>query len=436
MTDRWTPGSAVRRIRSRIPGWVSSGMVPVADQALVSAVNFLTGIVVARAVGVAGFGAFSLAWMVVLFVANLQYALVSAPMMSIGPKQDPAGTGHYFGAVFLQQGGFALLSMLAVAAGAATIAATVPSWGIDDLLAPMTAATAAYQTQDFLRRYFFTRGRAATALLIDGIGYAGQIAGLVAAAYWLELTAANALWITAAAFAVAAAMGGALTGPLSWRSGQFGAVLQRHWRFAGWLGVSSLLQWTTAHLYFFVAGALFGATAVGALRAANTLLGLTNVLRLALHNVAPVRAAEHFARDGSAALARYVARIGRIGGWATAAIVLVLAAAPEFWLGILFGIEFAPYGWLVRWYAAAYFLMFVMVVLSAALRATERTRVIFLAHLAAAIVLAVTMQPLFDRFGITGAAIGAVLVQTVTVAVLAAGYRRSLRQSTTPTLAG
>ncbi len=63
-----------------------------ADQAMVSGVNFLTGILLARYLGIEAFGQFMLAWMLVLLVNTLQYALVIAPMMSIGPKQPEAET--------------------------------------------------------------------------------------------------------------------------------------------------------------------------------------------------------------------------------------------------------------------------------------------------------------------------------------------------------
>ncbi len=42
-----------------------------ADQVMVSGVNFLTGILLARGLGIEEFGRFTLAWMVVLFVAGM-----------------------------------------------------------------------------------------------------------------------------------------------------------------------------------------------------------------------------------------------------------------------------------------------------------------------------------------------------------------------------
>ena len=74
-----------------------------ADQTMVSGVNFLTGILLARYLGLEEFGRFTLAWMAVLFVNSLQSGLIVQPMMSIGPKQAEDETSAYYGAVVAQQ---------------------------------------------------------------------------------------------------------------------------------------------------------------------------------------------------------------------------------------------------------------------------------------------------------------------------------------------
>ncbi len=57
----------------------------------------------ARFMGLREFGVFALAWMSVLFVNSLQGALIIAPMMSIGPKQEEKDRPSYFGAVVFQE---------------------------------------------------------------------------------------------------------------------------------------------------------------------------------------------------------------------------------------------------------------------------------------------------------------------------------------------
>lgn len=76
-----------------------------ADQTMICGVNFLTAILVARYLGDDEFGRFTLAWMVVLFVKNLQHAMIVSPMMgSIGPKQTRADMLACYDTVMVQLG--------------------------------------------------------------------------------------------------------------------------------------------------------------------------------------------------------------------------------------------------------------------------------------------------------------------------------------------
>ena len=146
-----------------------------ADQALVSGTNFLTFALLARALGVSEFGVFALSWSVVLLVSSLQMALIVAPMMSIGPKQDPTVSSVYYGAVTTQELCFVFLSFLCVYAGTHVFAFCFPFWKTHQLALPLAGATAAYLAQDYGRRYFFTISRNGLALATDALSYLTQL---------------------------------------------------------------------------------------------------------------------------------------------------------------------------------------------------------------------------------------------------------------------
>ena len=90
--------------------------------------------------------------MAILFAASLQHAVINAPMMSIGPKQSEGDAPAYYGAVFVQQAVFAVLSFAMILAGTRVSAVVFPEWAVDDLAWPLACVAAAFQTQDFLRR--------------------------------------------------------------------------------------------------------------------------------------------------------------------------------------------------------------------------------------------------------------------------------------------
>src|ERR1017187_6438615 len=94
----------VERLQS---GWVrrllGREIWALTDQAVVSATNFLTGVMLARFMGLREFGVFTLAWMSVAFANSIQNSLIVAPMMSVGPKQEEGDRPFYFGAVVERQ---------------------------------------------------------------------------------------------------------------------------------------------------------------------------------------------------------------------------------------------------------------------------------------------------------------------------------------------
>ena len=150
-------------LREKMSRALRSGGVALADQSLVSGVNFVTTILLARVIGSEGFGVYSLAWIVMLFVASLQVAFLGSAMMSIGPKQDDSQKPAYFGAVLVQQTAFTGVCIVVVAILCASAGRLVPDAELARLALPLSVAVLSYQLQEFFRRYFYARERTAAA---------------------------------------------------------------------------------------------------------------------------------------------------------------------------------------------------------------------------------------------------------------------------------
>ena len=392
-----------------------------ADQGMVSGVNFLTGLLLARYLGLEEFGRFTLAWMAVLFVNSIQHAAISAPMMSIGPKQPEAEAPAYYGAVMAQQLALGFLAFVLVWIGVSFSAVIFPEWRVASLAWPVAWAAITHQFQDFLRRYFFIRGRSRVAFANDAIRYLGQIAVLI----WIfshfrdAMDSTKVLWLIALTAAVAIAFGMISVERIDIDTRKIRTTTSRHWRFSKWLTASALLQWTTGNLFIIAAGALLGASAVGALKAAQNLMGVVHILFMGLENIVPARAARHFHEGGKNALYGYLKRVTLLGGGATAVAAAVAASAPDFWLGLVFGDQYIDYGYLLRWWAVINLVGFLDVPLRSGLRAIEDTRSIFRAHLWGTLFSLVAVYPMVDSFGLVGAIVGVFLVVVLVRCLLA-----------------
>jgi len=145
------------------------------DQSIVSATNFLTNVMLARSMGLREFGVFALAWMSVLFVNSLQNALIVAPMMSIGPKQEEKDRPSYFGALVFQELVLVSFCFVLVYSVLKVSGSFVRFSEIRQLAFPLAVSAFAYQMQDFLRRYFFATHQSRRALADDALSYLTQL---------------------------------------------------------------------------------------------------------------------------------------------------------------------------------------------------------------------------------------------------------------------
>ena len=204
-----------------------------------------------------------------------------------------------------------------------------------------------------------------------------------------------------------------MLGPLAWEGEGFAEVRRRNGEVSRWLMASVLLQWSSNNLFVVSAGLLLGASAVGALKAAQGLLGLLHVLFQTVENTLVVRASKRFQQGGVPAVAALLRQVALGYGWVPAVVAFIFAATPEFWLTLVFGDSYAGYGHLVRWFAAIYLVIFAGAILRSGLRAIEHTRPIFLALLGTTVFTLLAAYPLVRWLGLTGVMGGMLTVHLI-----------------------
>lgn len=397
-----------------------------ADQALVSACNFATTIVLAHALGLEAFGLFSTAWIVVLLTVSLQLGLVVCPMISIGPGLPGEAGQSYYAIVLVHEAAFLALAGSAVAVG---LALAFGDWA---LAFAAGAACAAHLAQDFSRRYLFARGRPPVVLGIDALNQGVKLALLVLLARSDMLSPARALEVVAASAVLSCVCAIPFRGRLAWRAGEFGAASRRQWQSGRWLVLTGLMQWLSGYAGLLIAGALLGVTLIGVLRAAQSILGVLNLIRDALENTVPPIAGRALASrglDGLRAVIGVTAAIGFVGGLSFTAL---LALTGKSLLAVAFGPDMAAYAWVVTWYSLLFPVSLVSFSQICAFRALERTSAVFAATAAAAALNLALVYPAVRWFGIQGLLSVAITAEVLVCLVLAGLLRRTLRAPSLP----
>ena len=389
-----------------------------ADQAVVSATNFLTNVLIARALGVTQYGVFALSWLALLFVNSIQNALIVAPMMSIGPKMEDENRPHYFGSVVVQELCFAVVGLVAINLAVHSVAIYFHKPELDQLSWPLSIAVFAYLIQDFFRRYLFATKQRRRAFLNDVVSYVPQLLIIVWLAEAGHLTASRSLWTIAFTSMLGITAGIIWLEKVSFNGNRFRSVISQHWKFSRWLIPSGMMEWTSSYLFLMAAPIYFGAVAAGALRSAQNIVGVAHIWFLGLENVVPAETARTLHNNGIHEAERYIMKIIAVWGTITGLFVLIVSVAPHFWLQLTYGSKYLEYGHLLRLYGVLYLLAFFGGPLRASLQALEFTAPIFWSYCVMTVFSLAFAVPFVKWFGLSGVIIGSIVTQIIFQVIL------------------
>jgi O-antigen/teichoic acid export membrane protein len=393
----------------------------IADQALMSAVNFGTMIVLARELVPAEFGAFVLAYTALLFVNGLQTALITQPHNVLGQSRQGREYVTYTSSTAAGQLVFSGATVVAVLVAAAATALVHESAAL--LLVAVAPAAVAWQAQEFARRVLYTEGRIAAAFLADAVSYGGQLALLIALAAFVGTLGAPLAFVAVAATSAAGALFA------GWRiRGALGTSVRRdviveNWAFGKWLGAAIGASWLAAQVYFYLVAAILGATASGGLKAAQMVLGPLNAFLLFLFTVLPIRFAATREGGGDRALAADVRRTYAVTAPFVAVYCAAAALSSNWTMELLYGDVYAGYANVVILFAAYYVILQVVYLLTAALNARRLTRPLFVGNVYAALIGGGLGWLFVEAGGVEGATVGMIVGALVLVAVFWRAYR-------------
>ncbi len=266
------PGPTGSALRGRLGRLAARAGWGVADQALSSLTNFAVGIYVARSLGPRGLGAFSLAFATYLIALNASRGLATDPLVVRYSGAEPAAWRQ---AAARATG---VATTVGIAAGAASVA-------VGMLLSGQTGAAfvalgvmlPGLMLQDSWRYAFFSAGRGGQAFandLVWAIALFPLMAAVAASGHaevqWFVLAWGVSATVAALAGGVQARLVPHLSAAAGW--------LRQHRDLAPRYLGENLSFSAATQLRFYGLSAVAGLAAVGALRAAELLLGPLNVV--------------------------------------------------------------------------------------------------------------------------------------------------------------
>ncbi len=412
------------------------------DQALVSGGNFTLGVLLARYLGVGVFGEYCLLWMGVMFILSLHQSFMTKPLMSLF-----AGKKRSMQTAYIQSLSLLQIAISASVAGMAVVAYFIvkmmgaqAAW---TLYLPLTGFLAAmYLLQDFLRKMFFVKQQYQQPLFMDIVLYVPLLLTLIVLHSLDKLDLVSVLLTMSVMYTISSGFGffisrdsnqGTNTAECtpkpqgqSWsnleqtklnKKEHFKKTVNEHYHYSFWLLGTSLVQWFSGNFFLIAAASVLGTVAVGALRMAQNMVGLCHVLFLAMENIIPAEAAQHFFHNGKKAMFNYLKRVALWGSFPVLLLLGVLTLASPLLIGWLYGPEYQPYGYLVGAYSLHYLFVYIGYPLRFALRTLHHTSPIFFAYCLNAVLSLLVAFPIVDGWGLGGVMAGLIGTQVLTLTV-------------------
>jgi O-antigen/teichoic acid export membrane protein len=374
---------------------------------LISGTNFITMLLLARALIPSDFGLFTVVYSGLLFANGLQGALICVPHNVLGVALQGNDYARYTTSTAVSQLlASAAVALLALVSG---VFAHAAAWGVAPLLVALAPSIVAWQLREFVRRVLYTEGRVASAFANDIIGYGGQT--VVIAILWARdtLTGPAALYALTTMSALAAGLGGwQLRASLKGHVDR--AAVRQNWRFGKWLAGAEILEWlSSVYMYQYLTAIILGPAATGMLKGAQIVLGPTRILALALDTVLPTRLARTLAQSGKQGLHAQLKATLLFVVPPIASYCLLVAVLASPLLRLLYGDRYAGAAGVLRLYAVHAFLGYVLQILCAGLKAKRLSRAVFRSYVYSSLVASLLGWLFIKALGTEGALVGMIL---------------------------
>ena len=191
--------------------------------------------------------------------------------------------------------------------------------------------------------------------------------------------------------------------------------LFNHWREGKWLFLTAVSQWWSGNLFVVASGVYLGATALGALRLAQSLMGVLNVLLQTFENYVLPQTAKKLNLHISEGLT-FVAGISRKAGMLFIPVLLFTFIFAEQLFVLAGGSEYAAYAFALQGMSLLYLLIFLSQPIRLFIRAMLLNDHFFYGYLISLAFALLCAHSLLSTYGLTGAIAGLAISQVLLMA--------------------
>jgi O-antigen/teichoic acid export membrane protein len=412
--------------------WVGKGSLAILDQGLISGSNFLIGILLARWLAPAAYGAYGLAFAIFLLLSLVHQALILEPMSVLGSSDYRNCRRDYLGSLVWIHGALVLpiATILATAAWATHLAANSSS--LPAALAGVTLAAPCVLLYWLARAAFYIKLAPLVAVLGGGL-YCVLVLGGLWLVYQHGLLSPFSAFVLMGFGALVVSGQQLICLKPALKPGSsdasLSAVWREHWRYGRWALASSFLAWIPWNIQYILVSSYSGMARAGMLKA---LLNLTLPVMqgsAAVSLLAQPYASGVHGGEGAAGIGKVTRKLTLLFACIAVAYWALVTALQRPIVFFLYTGKYMEIRHLVPWIALASVFVTVSYGLAISLRAMKSPASVFVAYgVSSAVALAVGI-PATRALGLRGAILSIIVSSAATPLVELALLRRELRRT-------
>lgn len=389
-------------------------LITLSDQGLVSGINFVIGILLARWIGLENYGIYALVWMAILFVSSVHQSAFISSLFALLPKKENAN--EFISQLMALQIAFSVgvcILLSIVGLSLADISESLTKVTESTILITSTIA-GVFVLNDFLRRVGFAKSKSKTVLKMDLLGYGLQPILLLSINQFGSLGVQETLLALLISYGASSLFGIMQLSCYPVFKNMTTTSLEI-WNYSRFLIGTSLLQWLSGNFFLITAAGVLGPVALGAIRIAQNVMGVMHVLLLTLENIVPLKAAETFHQKGSSETVKYVFKIFIQAAIPFVGLLVPIALFRVEILELIYGNSYVDYAFVLLTFCGIYVLIFIGTQLRFLIRTFERNNLIFYSYVATSILGLTTANFFVTKFQINGVLLGIALTQIIMV---------------------
>jgi O-antigen/teichoic acid export membrane protein len=381
--------------------------------------NFLTNVLLARALAPADYGIFALIYGLLVIMNSYHSSAVVYPL-SLSGAPGTIDDLHRHLRVSIGSTVLFAFGLAPVVLGAAFLL------GKPEITPWAAFALFCWQVQETLRRGLMAHLRHDEAILGDTISYLGQ-----ALCIWIYLRSGNAslqgvfFFVAVTSLLAAAIQFRQLRLEMKWEVNLFGH-LKESWHVSRWavLANTAVAVPGVAYPWFL---ALHGTDLAASYQALLNILGVSNPVMMSIGNIALPATIRAKVSGGLKQARGIVFRYGLLGAGALIPCYSMLFVWPSFFLKLLYGptSSYLVHLTALRLLVTAYSLCYLAYLLAVLFYGLGQSKKVLVAQTTGAFASLLVGLPLVLRFGLVGAAIGLCVVYAAQVAVFLVLFMRT-----------